>query len=133
MMAKTKTTSAHTVEAYIKDLDHPLKALVIALRQCILSSDSKIGEEVKWNVPSFRTHEHFATMHLRASDQISVILHLGAKKRAPAENAITIKDPQTLLKWLGKDRAMVSFQSTDDLVQKQTALVELIQQWIALL
>jgi len=130
-MAKTKITNP--VDVYLKELDHPLKPVVIALRKCILGLNPSIGEEIKWNVPSFRTTEHFATLHLRASDQISVILHFGAKKRATAPSNIGIDDPQSLLEWLGKDRAMVAFKGEQDLAHKQAAFVEILRQWIQLL
>lgn len=132
MAVSKKTKSTNPVDDYLNALDHPLKPLVVALRQCILAADAGVREEIKWNVPSFYTHEHFATLHLRANDQISVILHLGAKKRATPTTASTIADPQALLKWLGKDRAMVAFNSVADLAQKQSAFVALIQQWIQL-
>jgi len=34
-------------------LDYPLKDVVQALRELILSTDAEIGEEVKWNAPTF--------------------------------------------------------------------------------
>lgn len=127
-----KAQNTNPVDVYLQDLDHPLKPLVIALRKCILGTDPQISEEIKWNVPSFRTTEHFATLHLRASDQISVILHLGAKKRAATQTATTVNDPQSLLKWLGKDRAMIAFKNEQDLAQKQAAFVAILHQWIKL-
>ena len=55
-----------TVEALLASLEHPLKREILALRTLVLKVDSSIAEEIKWNAPSFRTTEHFATMHLRA-------------------------------------------------------------------
>src|SRR5690606_29648292 len=99
---------AVTVQSFIAALDHPLKLEIAALRQLLLGVDSKISEEIKWNSPSFRTSEHFATMHLRAKDSLQLILHLGAKsKRTVPPDAIA--DPHKLLHWLGPDRASVKF------------------------
>lgn len=120
---------ATTVQSFIAALDHPLKDEVVALRQLLLSVDPAISEEIKWNAPSFRTSEHFATMHLRAKDSLQLILHLGAKsKRVIPPGAIA--DPEKLLKWLGPDRASVRFTGADDLAQKGDALVAIIRQWI---
>ena len=97
-----------TVEAFISAHDHPHKDAIVVLGQLLLSADPAISEEVKWNAPSFRTSEHFATMHLRGQDSFQLILHLGAKsgRRVPKD---AIADPDKLLKWLGPDRASVAF------------------------
>src|SRR5262245_60528398 len=40
------------VAAYLKSLEHPHKAAVVAIRKLILDIDSRVEEEVKWNAPS---------------------------------------------------------------------------------
>jgi hypothetical protein len=120
---------ATTVQSFIDALDHPLKSEIVAIRQLLLSADPAISEEIKWNAPSFRTSEHFATMHLRAKNAVQLILHLGAKsKRTVPPDAIA--DPEGLLKWLGADRASISFTGAADLAHKDDALVAIIRQWI---
>ena len=49
----TKPSEPDKVDAYMKRLKHPLTDVVEALRQVILSTDHEIGEEIKWNAPSF--------------------------------------------------------------------------------
>ncbi|MBA2679610.1 MAG: DUF1801 domain-containing protein, partial [Ktedonobacteraceae bacterium] len=105
--------SQPTVDFFLSALDHPLKREIVALRQILLEVDPAISEEIKWNSPSFRTSQHFATMHLRAKDSLQLILHLGSKKRSVPMKAIV--DSDGLLKWLGPDRASVSFRSSEDL------------------
>ena len=97
----------------------------------ILASDAAISEEVKWNAPSFRTTEHFATMNLRDKKGIGVIMHFGAKKRDIKPRA-SISDPAGLLEWLAEDRATVSFKDVPDIEAKRTAYTNLIREWIAL-
>jgi hypothetical protein len=121
--------SATTVQSFLAALEHPLKGEIVALRQLLMSVDPAISEEIKWNAPSFRTSEHFATMHLRARDNVQLILHLGARsKRSIPAGAIA--DPDGLLKWLGPDRASVSFRGRGDVAAKGEALVAVIRQWI---
>ena len=128
-MAKNSRKPAATVQSFIAALDHPLKQEVVALRQVLLGADPKITEEIKWNAPSFRTSEHFATMHLRSKNSLQLILHLGARsKRTVPPDAIA--DPHKLLKWLGPDRASVSFTGREDLVQKSGPLVAIVREWI---
>src|SRR5579863_6424152 len=49
----TKPSEPDKVDAYIKKLKHPLVAVVKALRRIILSVDGEIGDEIKWNAPTF--------------------------------------------------------------------------------
>lgn len=127
-MSKAKPQSSD-VEPFLASLDHPRKAEILALRQIILGADPSIAEGIKWNAPSFRTSDDFATMHLRVKDGVGVVLHLGAKKRSDAVT-LTIDDPESLLTWLAKDRAMATFRDTRDVELKQAAFAAIIQQWI---
>ena len=121
-------SSGESVESFLAALDHPAKQEILALRQLILAADGSIGEEIKWKVPSFRTTEHFATLHLRAKQGVGVILHFGAKKRSVA--GIKIADPEALLEWLAEDRAMVTFRDLHEVAKKQQAFTDLIREWI---
>lgn len=123
------TTAA--VEALMASLSHPLKAELLALRRAILEAHPSIREGVKWNAPSFRTHEYFATLHLREKAGFSVILHLGAKPRDRDAPAVRAEDPTGLLEWLAADRARVSFADLRDLEARGAAFAALIRAWIA--
>ncbi|WP_406700423.1 DUF1801 domain-containing protein [Singulisphaera sp. Ch08] len=116
------------VDSFLASYDHPLKTEILVVRQLILGADTGISEGIKWNAPSFRTSEWFATFHLRAKSGLQVILHLGAKVRGGP--AVTVDDPNSLLVWLGKDRASVTFRDADDVVAKGEAFADLIRHWI---
>jgi len=120
--------ATHPVEAFLAALEHPLKREVVALRRILLGIDPAIGEAIKWNAPSFRTTQHFATMQLRRRDAVRLILHLGAKQRELPRTAIA--DPHGLLEWLGPDRAIVSFRSAQELAANEAALVAIVRQWL---
>lgn len=122
------TTAA--VDALMASLQHPHKAGIDALRRAILAVDPSIAEGVKWNAPSFRTHEYFATFHLRAKTGIALILHLGAKARALPAGGLAIDDPHGLLQWLGADRAQVLFADAQDARRRIPALQAVLRQWI---
>ena len=111
-------------------LDHPRKAEIQAIRSAILGADSAIAEGVKWNAPSFRTTDYFATTNLREKAGVGVILHLGAKVKAVGPAGVPIADPSGLLKWLAKDRAMIVFKDMGDVAAKQAAFQDLVRQWI---
>jgi hypothetical protein len=118
------------VDEFMAKLKHPCKAEVQALREVILAADPSIGEGVKWNSPSYRTREYFATTNLRAKEGIGVILHLGAKVRELPAGGVAIEDSDKLLKWLGKDRAMVEFSDSAEIRRKKAAFQALLRRWI---
>ena len=125
---RSDTTDA--VDAFMRTLDHPLKEDIEALRRIVIAADPSIAEGIKWNAPSFRTHEYFATMHLRKKDEVGLVLHLGAAARDLPESGLHIEDPDGLLNWLAKDRAVIGFSGTGDLDMKRNALQDVLRQWI---
>src|SRR5437763_6922105 len=48
-----KKSEPEQVDAYLRAIKHPLKRVVEELRAIILNTDSRIGEEIKWNAPAF--------------------------------------------------------------------------------
>ncbi len=133
MQTKQSNDSASgrdTVAAFLAAIDHAAKQEIVALRRIILDADASIAAGIKWNAPSFRTTEYFATFNLRAKEGTQLILHFGAKKNDITNTGVCIPDPEGLLKWLAKDRATVSFCDMNDIVAKKSALVSLIRQWI---
>ncbi len=127
---KRSAATPENVETFLAALDHPFKPEILALRQIILGVDPSIAEGIKWNAPSFRTSEHFATMQLRAKDGLQIILHLGVKLCDTAVTGIAIDDPEALLAWLAKDRASVTFRDMNDIDARRAAFAHVIRQWI---
>jgi hypothetical protein len=127
---KTPADSTEAVDALLKALQHPAEEAIQALRAVILQVDPSIREGVKWNAPSFRTSEYFATTNLRTKGGTGAVLHFGAKARKMAVSSALIKDPQKLLKWVAKDRATVNFTDMNDLAAKQKAFQAILRQWI---
>jgi len=111
-------------------LAHPHKAVIEALRVLMLGLDPSVQEGVKWNSPSFRSTEYFATTNLRAKAGIGVILHLGAKVRDLPPGGVQIADPAGLLKWLAKDRAMVEFADAQAFDEAKPAFQAILRQWL---
>lgn len=138
MASKTPKPAAHTgkadttqaVDEFMSQLDHPFKAEVQGIRSALLGADPAVAEGVKWNAPSFRTTDYFATTNLREKAGVGVILHLGAKVREMGNERIPISDPQGLLRWLAKDRATIVFRDMEDFVAKKAAFETVVRQWI---
>jgi uncharacterized protein YdhG (YjbR/CyaY superfamily) len=127
--AKTAQTDA-AVAAYLRGLEHPLKKEIEATRRIILATSPAISEGIKWSVPSFRTEKDwFATFNVRAKDSVQIIFHLGAKTR-PDLRVFKLADPNDLMKWLGKDRAMVTLGAGRDIPANRKALEAIVRAWI---
>jgi uncharacterized protein YdhG (YjbR/CyaY superfamily) len=111
-------------------LGHPLRKDIDAVRTIVTEVSPKISEGVKWNAPSFRTdREWFATINLRSQDSVQIILHLGARAR-PNQKAFKVADPNHLMKWLGKDRAMVTLGAGRDIGAHRKAFEAIVRTWI---
>lgn len=126
--------TAPEVYTYLENLEHPQKPTLMLLRQLILDVDPEIHEGIKWNAPSFRTSDWFATLNLRArsgEQHVWLILHTGAKQKASPDAAAAIPDPAGLLEWLGKDRAVVTFTDTADIANKREPLQAILRAWVA--
>jgi hypothetical protein len=122
--------AAGDVESFLAALEHPFRREILAVRELILGADPGIAEGIKWNAPSFRTSEWFATFHLRARDGVQVILHLGAKKREDAPGVAAVEDPEGLLRWLAADRAAVKFGGLAEVEAKGPAFAAVVRGWI---
>lgn len=122
------------VDAFMSALNHPLKPVVQSLRDLILAVSPTIAEGIKWNAPSFRTADYFATVNLRAKGgetRVWLILHTGAKSKNADMKSAGIDAPPGLLQWLAPDRCLVTFDDAADLRKKSPALKRVIRQWIS--
>ncbi len=118
------------VSAFLRQLDHPLKPEIEAVRQIILGVSPEIREGIKWNAPSFRTTEYFATFNLRAKDRVQLVFHKGAKVKDNSTKGVQIADPAGLVEWLAKDRCLVTLGAGKDIRAKSAALEAVVREWI---
>ena len=120
------------VDAFMRVLDHPMKAELEMLRKIFLEVSPRIAEGIKWNSPSFRIEEFFGTVNLRGG-ALQVILHQGAKATAASKSGLQIDDPAGLLEWLGKERASVKFADMNTIKKNKKAFQAVLRQWIDVL
>lgn len=71
-------TTNPEVDAYLEDLDHPLKDVMRAVRAAILEADGRISETIKWKSPTFMYEGNLASINPRAKAHISLMFHTGA-------------------------------------------------------
>jgi hypothetical protein len=140
--AATKSVAVHRgggpggaaeVDAFLKTMTDPRKPILQALRHLILATDARIVEGIKWNGPSFHHEDWFATTNLRGKDGVMLVLHTGAKVKASATKGLAVKDPDGLLTWLARDRAVITFATQADLTARAAGLRKIIRQWVELI
>lgn len=119
------------VDACMATLEHLLKTELAALRLLILAADPTIAEGIKWNAPSFRTTDWFATFNLRSTADVQLILHVGARVKELGD--LAIDDPAGLLKWLARDRALLRCADLAAIDRQRPAITALLRAWIAVL
>lgn len=112
------------VDAYMRDVDHPFKAEMEAVRSIILGASSKISERIKWNAPSFYYKEDLGAFHPRATEYAHLILLFPSGAGIPTKS--------TLLEGKQKDRREAKFYSLADIESKKPALERLVRDWVAL-
>jgi hypothetical protein len=112
------------VDAYMRDVDHPFKAEMQAVREIILGASPKITERIKWNAPSFYYKEDLGAFNPRATEFAHLILLF--------PDGQGMDDSNRLLEGNHKDRREAKFHSLDDVKAKKRSLEKLVKAWVAL-
>ena len=120
----------------MKRLKHPLAKVVEALRRIILRTDRTIGEEVKWNAPTF-----FYTGDMPPSDpkryrRYLVVFNLFRKDciRLVCWGGAGVKDGTGFLEGDHADgRRLASFYNLKDVTSRKSTLQRVLKQQLTLL
>jgi hypothetical protein len=118
------------VVAFLSKLDHPLKREIEAVRTIVLGVSPTIEEGIKWNAPSFRTADYFATINLRSRDRVQLIFHRGAKVKDNSTDGMTVPDPAGLIQWLARERCIVTVGAGKEIAKNRAAFEAIIRAWI---
>lgn len=121
-----------SVTAFIKRLDPAFGKLIQAIRKLILETDPSIGEQIKWNSPSFfytgemkpfdpkEYKRDMIVMNVR-KNQVLLVFPTGA----------VIKDKTGIMEGDYQDgRRLVTFRDQADLKSKGKALQLVIREWL---
>lgn len=119
------------VTDFLNDLNHPFIKEIEQLRNCILSANKNISENIKWNGPNYcMDNEDRITMRVQPpTKQVQLIFHRGAKKKEQPKDKL-IANKSKILVWKENDRAVVTFKSLQDIENGKTELVTIINDWI---
>jgi hypothetical protein len=136
MVKSTKPSEPDRVDEYLQKLKHPLVEVIEALRHIILSADREIGEEIKWNAPTFfyagemkpsdpkEYKRYIVVFNLYRKDCIRLVFPSGAK----------VKDKSGFLEGNYADgRRLAMFHDMNDVKSRKKALQGVIKKWLTLL
>lgn len=100
------------------------------LRLLILSADSGITENIKWNGPNYCfDNEDRISMRVQAPKQVQLIFHRGAKVKEQPKDKL-IKDESGILAWKENDRAVASFKNMAEIQSRKDDLTAIVRDWI---
>ncbi|HEX8545862.1 MAG TPA: DUF1801 domain-containing protein [Cytophagaceae bacterium] len=130
-MAKQPTNLNSEVTSFLDALSHPFRTEIELLRNYILSAETALTENIKWNGPNYCfDDEDRITMRIQPpSKQAQLIFHRGAKKQEPLKNKL-ISNASKMLVWKENDRAVVTFKSLQDIETGKSELIAIVIEWI---
>lgn len=67
------------VSAWLAELEHPLKDVMLAVRSVFLEADERISETIKWKSPTFMYEGNLASIDPKARKHVAVLFHRGAE------------------------------------------------------
>lgn len=119
------------VSDFLNKLNHPFIKEIEQLRNCILSADKNLTENIKWNGPNYCfDNKDRITMRIQPpTKQVQLIFHRGAKKQMQPKDKL-ISNKSTMLVWKENDRAILTFKSLEDIENGKTELTTIINEWI---
>ena len=133
----TQSSQPEKVDAYIQNMKHPLKNVVEALRQLILETDHEIGEEVKWNAPTFFYSGPMRPSNPKEYKRYLIVFNLYQQNcvRLVFPSGAKVDDGSgKLLEGNYADgRRLALFRSLDDVEAKKPMMQAAIRKWLELL
>lgn len=130
MIKKTMNLSTEVTD-FLNAINHPFRNEIEQLRNCILSADYNLTENIKWNGPNYCFgNEDRITMRIQPpTQQAQLIFHRGAKKQVQPKDKL-ISNQSKMLVWKENDRAVVTFKSLQEIENGKTELTTLVNEWI---
>lgn len=132
----TKPSESGKVNEYMTGIAHPLADVLEALRQIILKTDPQIGEEIKWNAPTFFYTGEMQPFNPKEYKRILIVSNLFRKDciRLVFWGAAKVNDPSGFLEGDYTDgRRLALFYNLKDVESKEKLLRAVVTQQLTLL
>jgi hypothetical protein len=134
MATTTKLSDQEQISEHIAKLEPQFGKIIEAIRQIILSTDSEIGERIKWNNPSFYYTGEMKPFDLKEYKREIVVMNLHKNQiMLIFPSGAKINDTSSLLEGDYKDgRRLVIFKDMEDVNAKAETLQSIIKEWLTL-
>lgn len=128
------TSNTEQVTQHIQNLEKPFAELVEKVRQVILNANVEIGEQIKWNSPSFYYTGEMKAFDAKEYKRDIVVMHLRKNKILLIfPTGAIIENTSGILEGDYSDgRRMISINNLTDVDTKATALHTILNQWLTL-
>lgn len=130
-MSKQNLNLNKEVTDFLDEQNHPFRNEIEQLRTLILTANTAMTENIKWNGPNYCfDNKDRITMRIQPpTKQVQLIFHRGAKKQTQPTDKL-IPNKSKLLVWKENDRAIVTFKNLHDIENGNTELTTIINEWI---
>lgn len=117
-MSKPTATDAETVQAWLDQLDHPMKTELELLRQTVRTAHPPIAERIKWNAPSYYLTADLFTFNLSNKKEIRLVFH--------HPSIVQVASPMLEGDW--KDRRIAYFRSSAEVQERLPELDRVVRE-----
>jgi hypothetical protein len=129
-MNMNSTILNKSVSDFLDELNHPFRNEIEQLRNCILTANSDLTENIKWNGPNYCVDgKDRITLRINPPKPVQIIFHCGAKVQEQPKEKL-IKENYDILTWRGNDRAIATFKNMQDIENAREDLTKIINEWI---
>lgn len=120
------------VSAYIQKLEPDFAELIETIRQLILSTDKEVGEQIKWNSPSFFYQGEMKAFDAKEYKRDIVVVNVRKGHALLVfPTGATVSDASGLLEGTYTDgRRLVTFRTMDEVKTRAKDLQNVIKQWL---
>jgi hypothetical protein len=135
-MAKaSKLSASEQVTQHIKKLDPAISKTIETIRQIILATNKEIGEQIKWNNPSFYYTGEMKPFDPKEYKRDLIVMNLyKGRIMLVFPSGAKVKDTTGLLTGDYKDgRRLIIFADMKDVKAKEKALQKVIKDWLKLI
>ena len=122
MLVEHRMATSRELDHWFGQLDHPLKDVMLRVREIVLGVDDRIEEAIKWKSPTFMFEGNIASIDPKAKAHVTLLFHQGAK--------IPGKHPR--LQGGGNIARYMRFADLKDVAKQRKALEAAILGWIRL-
>ncbi|MCC6412487.1 MAG: DUF1801 domain-containing protein [Saprospiraceae bacterium] len=119
------------VTAYLQNLEPAQGIVAETVRQVFLQAHPTIGEQIKWNAPSFFYTGEMPAFDAKTYQRDLAVMHL---RKGPVmlvfPNGASLEDPTGILEGKYTDgRRMLTLKSVEDVEKCKAALEAMVRKW----